>query len=469
MIFKAMWEGLTDFWKEFRQQKSGLIGLGILGVFILLALLRPIVTPFPDIDGKWRDLSYWEDSSPSAKPVWTNWLTAKKAAVGKVITDYAEEESVVDGFNIRTFTFEYNYKYAVPPSDLIIKAKGYDTASVEVIIERPDGKIMTLPSVQEQGMAGTIIRYPVEAKARVSAYSWSKQYESEDNLFSVDSKAVKAMNVIFAQAESGILKNPAPLKGTYKIHVKAYTSIAAVNAQVSEPSLVVVGKVSGIMGTDSGKRDVWTGLVAGIHWALIIGFITSFFTVIIGVFYGIISAYFGGVVDTIMSFIFEIFIGIPILPVLIVINATRTPSVYNIIAALIIFSWVGPVKTVRSMALQIKEETYIEAAKAIGASKWRIIFKHMAPLLLPYSFASMALAVPGAIIYEATLSLIGVGDASIISWGQILQGAVNGGAVLNGLWWWVVPPGLAIAILGMSFAFLGFSLDKILHPKLRTR
>jgi peptide/nickel transport system permease protein len=121
------------------------------------------------------------------------------------------------------------------------------------------------------------------------------------------------------------------------------------------------------------------------------------------------------------------------------------------------------------MALQIKEETFIEASKAAGASNLRIIFKHMVPLLVPYSFASMALFIPGAIVYEASISLLGLGDATIVTWGQILSDAYNSGAILSGIWWWVVPPGLCIALMGMAFAFIGFAADKILHPKLRTR
>jgi len=88
---------------------------------------------------------------------------------------------------------------------------------------------------------------------------------------------------------------------------------------------------------------------------------------------------------------------------------------------------------------------------------------------VPYSFASMALYVPGAVVYEATVSLLGLGDSTIVTWGQILHDALTGGAVLSGLWWWVVPPGLVIALVGMTFAFVGFAMDKILHPKLRTR
>jgi peptide/nickel transport system permease protein len=192
-------------------------------------------------------------------------------------------------------------------------------------------------------------------------------------------------------------------------------------------------------------------------------------TVSIGVVYGVVSAYFGGWRDSVMQRIFEIFVSIPLLPLLIVMSAIFKPSIWTMILMMSCFFWVGPVKTVRSIGLQIKEETYIEASRAFGASSLRIIFKHMIPLLVPYAFASMALYIPRAIVYESTISLLGLGDSTIVTWGQILHDALNGGAVLNGQWWWVIPPGLAIALMGMTFAFLGFAMDTILHPKLRIR
>jgi len=93
----------------------------------------------------------------------------------------------------------------------------------------------------------------------------------------------------------------------------------------------------------------------------------------------------------------------------------------------------------------------------------------MIPQLIPYAFANMALSVPGAIVAEASISLLGLGDASVVTWGQILHSAMKNSAILKGLWWWIIPPGLMIVLLGMTFTFLGFSMDKILNPKLKTR
>ena len=261
-----------------------------------------------------------------------------------------------------------------------------------------------------------------------------------------------------------------PLKGEYVFKFVIPKDVASNSAnKIENPRVIIPGAVSGLLGTDLNKRDLFSGVMAGLKWALLIGLVASIISVLVGVMYGIISAYFGGRVDTVMMFIFEIVVSVPIIPILIVSAAVFKPSIWMIILALIIFGWTGSVKTVRSMALQIKEETYIEAAKALGAGKWRIILKHIAPLLLPYSFAIMASSVPGAIIFESSLSLLGLGDPSIVTWGQILHDAQSSGATLNGLWWWIIPPGLFIALLGMIFAFLGFAMDKILHPKLRTR
>ena len=240
-------------------------------------------------------------------------------------------------------------------------------------------------------------------------------------------------------------------------------------ANLDSARVVVAGGVSGILGTDGQKRDLWSGLVAGTKWALIIGLLTSIISVVLGVVYGVASGYFGGWIDSLMNRIYEIFVSIPLLPILIVLSAVFKPSIWIMIIMMCIFFWVGPVKTVRSIALQLKENAYIEAAHGLGASHRRILFKHMIPQLVPYAFASMALAVPGAITYEASISLIGLGDATVVTWGQILFDAYSSGAVLQGIWWWIVPPGLAIALMGKTYAFNGYAMHTILNPKLRTR
>ena len=481
MTLKDFKSAVGEFWGEFIRQKAGVFSLIILGLALAVVIFQPLLTPFSDVEGNWRKLEYWENGSAGAKPVWTNLLARQKGAVGAVIEDFEVTETRNEDFMVTTYAFEYDYRYDLPPVDIIFQGTGYDTAAYEIEVERPDGEVIVMPhlNLPQDGMVVNLpegsdvtvpvsgLRYSVANRAQRALVTWARMFESEEVIYTVDSSQLRPTNLMFAKAIPGLMREPEPLHGVYTFRIIQSTLSAA--TKFEDPALLVIGRVSGLMGTDTSKRDIWTGLVAGMKWALLIGFVTSAISVIVGVFYGIITAYFGGRVDAVMSFIFEIFISMPVLPILIIISAFIGRSIWILIGSFVIFNWVGPVKVVRSMALQIKEETYIEAAKALGANHGRIIFKHMAPLLLPYAFSLMALSVPGAIVAEASLSLLGLGDPSIISWGQILQGAVTGGAVLNGLWWWVVPPGLAIALLGMTFAFLGQALDKILHPKLRTR
>ncbi|TFG84176.1 MAG: ABC transporter permease [Spirochaetales bacterium] len=462
---------LLEFWSDFRREKAGLIGLGILLFSVLVVLLEPVFLPYKDVNGNWRNISYWEDNSDSAPPAWTNIFTTKKSATTRQFDKPAvtEEEDASYG-PVKMYSFPYKYGYDLPPLDLIIRARASGMALMLLELERPDGLIVNLGEMYRDGLEDDDIRFAIDTESKANVFDFAREYASAEAISTSDAQNIKPSYILFSKTGTDMLSARDALKGEYFLHIKVPAFLLEdENNTLDDVRLVVTGRVSGILGTDTSKRDIYSGVVAGLKWALFIGIITSVISVLIGVLYGIISAYFGGFVDTAMSFVFEVFVSIPVLPVLIVMSAIFKPSIWIIIASLIVFSWVGPVKTVRSMALQIKEETYIEAANALGATKWRIIFKHMAPLLLPYSFANMALSVPGTIVFEASLSLLGLGDPTIITWGQILHDAQVSGATLNGLWWWIVPPGLLIALMGATFAFLGFAMDKILHPKLRTR
>jgi len=163
----------------------------------------------------------------------------------------------------------------------------------------------------------------------------------------------------------------------------------------------------------------------------------------------------------------DVVYALPALPFLIILAVTISNSIFVMIGFLMLFGWFGIAKVSRSMALQIKTKGYVEAAQMMGQKDSKIILRHIVPQLLPYAMASIAISVPAAITTEAGLSFLGLGDPTFPTWGQILHDANVYGAAPRGLWWWIAPPGVMIAITGLAFVFIGNALDSIVNPKLK--
>jgi peptide/nickel transport system permease protein len=462
-------EGLRSFWTEFTRVKSGLVGLAILVIFVALAVVGPAIVPFPGAIAHWRDITFWQDNSLAAPPVWVNalpWVKKKSAVSSILAAPTVEEEQDEDGTIVRTYTFSYSYQYDRSPRDIVARFQGVGQIPVDITVNRPDGLSADIFHDQVDIAEDTTHRLSVSNDCAQQVIEFVRS-ENEKVASGMTEDLVTPVAVLFSHMDDAMVDAPTALKGTYTLVVTAL--LLSPDFSLQTPSVVVSGRVSGIMGTDLSKRDVFTGIIVGIRWALIIGILTSMITVLVGVILGVTAAYFGGMIDWLLNRLYEFVYLLPVLPFLIVISAIFKPTIWTLIVIICLFFWTGPYKPVYSMALQIREETYVEASRALGSGRARVIFRHIVPILLPYSFAVMALSVPAVIVYEASVSLLGLGDATIVTWGQLLHDALGQGAVINNLWWWVVPPGLMIALMGMSFAFLGTALDKILHPKLKTR
>ena len=266
-------------------------------------------------------------------------------------------------------------------------------------------------------------------------------------------------DLIFAGNEEKILK------GNYLFLVNLYD--VNEHTKIINSKLILGGKVFGIMGTDELRRDIMVGLLWGTPLALFIGISVAVGSVMMGLIYGVYAAYKGKKTDEGMMRFNDVIYALPALPFLIILAVTISNSIFLIVGFLMIFSWVGVAKVSRSMALQIKTRQYVEASKIMGQKDSKIIFKHIIPQLLPYTFASIAISVPAAITTEAGISFLGLGDPTFPTWGQILHDANTFGAAARGLWWWIVPPGLMIAITGLAFVFIGNALDTIINPRLK--
>ncbi len=223
-----------------------------------------------------------------------------------------------------------------------------------------------------------------------------------------------------------------------------------------------------LLGTDFNGHDILTQLLYGTQVAFIVGILAALFGVGIGTFVGVIAGYYGKMIDTLLMRTTDIFLVLPFLPVVLVLVSIARPSIWIIIFVLSALGWPGIARVIRAQVLSLKERPFVDAARVAGASDTRLIFLHLTPNVLPFSFLYMSLGVAAAIITEAALSYLGLGDPNVTSWGGMLSTLITLGGGLY-YWWWLLPPGLAITFLSLGFYLLGRGFDEIINPRLRRR
>lgn len=222
------------------------------------------------------------------------------------------------------------------------------------------------------------------------------------------------------------------------------------------------------LGTNNLGRDVLSQVIVGTRVPLMVGSLAAFMAVFIGTNVGLIAAYQGGWVDDVLMRVTDIVYGLPFLPFAIVLLAIMGQSVFWIIFAIVIIFWRSTARVIRSQVLSHKNRPYVESAKAIGASDFRIMYIHILPNVLPLAFLYAAFAIGLAVIAEASLSFLGFGDPTMVSWGGMIFTAFNQDAIRQA-WWWVFPPGIMIMLFVMSVFFVGRTLEMVVKPELRHR
>ncbi|MEM2319328.1 MAG: ABC transporter permease [Candidatus Bathyarchaeia archaeon] len=467
-------ESLSEFWA------SSISKLGVIFLLIVIAVSIFTIATMPLDYGTsyWSNPRYWVENPKLAKPTWVNYIYTEKLLEHSVLLSGTPIPQFSGQYYLKNYIMSYELKSDQFPTFIILRLENLtyykSPPIVRLFMERPDNKTIDLYtlSVEKplQGEEPPYMRYVSEPKRillsgeTAVAQSLSSFLLTEYNFTLTPSKVMDVgyEKIIFGRLVNGSFQ---PLKGLYRI--KVVLSSMDIRDEIGKVAFVVGGMVYGLMGTDTLGRDLFQGLLFGFPVALLIGFATSVITTVIGAVLGIVSGYVGGRVDDFIQRVADVINNFPQLPLLILLTFIFGGKLWIIVLVLVAFGWPSLTIILRSMVLSIKTAPFVESAVSIGASRRRIMLRHIFPQVAPYVLSQMIFYTPTAILAEAGLSFLGLGDPSMPTWGQILEHGFKNGAVYLGYWWWVLPPGILIVFSAVTFVLLALGLEPVVNPKLR--
>ncbi len=461
---------------------SGKAGVALFAAMLALSVYVVLTYPLDFGSSRWSNPTVWADNPKNAPPVWSSWLGGDQevAHLERTLTAPTEVRAFPAG-EIRTYRIPLTYDADEFPTGLSLTLTGITyhgprPPQIVASLTRPDGGPVRLASVAVPGPR------PGETAP------YRRNYDDPLRvLLSAEQGAAQALRQAYAERypgavipadlnnrlAAGLFGRPAadgsgrlePLPGEYALEVQVV--VADARDALTSAKVVRGGTVFGLMGTDNGGRDLFEGLLYGFPVGLLIATLAAILSTLIGASLGILSGYAGGATDAVLQRLSDIVSNVPVLPLLIFLVSVLGRHLWLIILVLVAFSWPGLTILVRSMVLQIRSGQLVEAARALGASRSRIMLRHVFPQTAPFIVAQMIFFAPGAILAEASLSFLGLGDPSIPTWGQMLEAGFRTGALYVGYWWWVLPPGLLIVVTALAFMLLALAMEPVVDPRLR--
>ena len=262
----------------------------------------------------------------------------------------------------------------------------------------------------------------------------------------------------------GAMVGGAIVVATFAPVIAPYDPYAQIRVTVSD--IYAPPSLEHLLGTDDAGKDVLSSLIYGTRVSLLVGFAAAIISLFIGGVIGIIAGYRGGRIGNLLMRFTDFFLVIPDLALQIVIVAIVGQSLRNIIMVIGVLGWTTTARLVRAQTLTVRERKYVQRAKALGASDRHVLVHHIFPQVVPLMLANTVLVISLAILSESTLAFIGLGDPTVISWGQMLNFAFTRGAVSAGAWWALIPPGLAIVWVVLGTTLVGNAAEEVLNPRM---
>ncbi|MCL4868995.1 MAG: ABC transporter permease [Anaerolineae bacterium] len=441
--------------QELRKYPTAMLGLVVILALVLISAYALITIPYSEAIRLWRGgEEVVRDYPKNARPVWTNYFTRTKLARSYILDSREEDGEAImrvtepeSSFAQKeeTIIFSIDFEYDTFPQELILYLNGRYSEKqphVSVTWETPDGREIRIGEL---------------SAGRNETYRFNADQRLERRL-----RGVKPEIGLFAVPESD---PPVPLEGTYRLKVNSLLFDADDGL---DARFVVYGQVYGLAGTDHRRRDLMVPLLWGTPVALAFGLLAAVGSTLTTMIIAAVGVWYGGAVDGAIQRITEVNLILPVLPILIMVGTFYSRSIWVILGVVILLGIFGAgIKTFRAIFLQVKESPYIEAAQSYGAGSWRIIMVYLVPRIVPLLIPQLVVLIPGFVFLEASLTVLGLGDPVLPTWGKIINDANNQGALFNGYYYWVLQPAALLMLTGLGFSMVGFALDRIFNPRLR--